>query len=370
MIEKVTFAIDWKCNARCITCDIWKSNTTDRELLSLEEIDNIFKSKCLRKIKSVYLTGGEPFIKRDFAEIVGIIQKNMPQISIGGATNGLTPKLIYEKTRIIQQRYGLNLGMTLSLNGDKEVHDYSRGIEGSFNKVIETYDILRSLGITPPFIFTIFPFNVKYIPWVKRFAEEKGTTVQFGFARYLFNYGINSSKHDIFEEDAFEYSSDSIKEVIYELEKIDEEEIISMSPLIQSIKSYLGEQIFPFKCKVLSRMLVIDPYGNVYPCAGFYDSLKMGNLRQNSLDKIMKSKRAREVEEIIKQNKCQPCDVSCNIVYSLGCQLRYGWASSTSRLKILVGGFIVSKSKYKFMKRVLVELRSRLSHKLRGKNEC
>jgi radical SAM protein with 4Fe4S-binding SPASM domain len=370
MIKEVIFAIDWGCNSRCVTCDLWKSNTTDGELLSLEEIDNIFKSKCLRKIKSVYLTGGEPFIKRDFVEIVGTIKRDIPKVRISGATNGLTPKLIYEKTRIIQQRYGLDLGMTLSLNGGKEVHDYSRGIEGSFDKVSETYDLLRSLGITPSFIFTIFPFNVKYIPWVKRFAEEKTTTVQFGFARYLFNYGGNSSKPDIFEEDTFEYSSDSIKEVIYELKKIDEDEIISMLPLIRSIQSYLGEQIFPFKCKVLSRMLAIDPYGNVYPCAGFYDSLKMGNLRQNSLDEIMKSKCAREVEEIIKQNKCQPCDVSCNIVYSLGCQLRYGWASSTSRFKILVGGFIVSKSKYKFMKRVLVELRSRLSHKRRGKNEC
>jgi sulfatase maturation enzyme AslB (radical SAM superfamily) len=61
-------------------------------------------------------------------------------------TNGLLPEKVTETTAEILAMIGENrLGITVSLNGEGEMHDIQRGIDGSYKKAIETLKQLNSL---------------------------------------------------------------------------------------------------------------------------------------------------------------------------------------------------------------------------------
>src|SRR3989344_2872711 len=78
-----------KCNARCKHCfidfdhpDIFKGE------LNLEEIDRLTRSLG-KSILNVNLTGGEPFLRKDFFEIVEMYFKNAKINSVYITTNGM-----------------------------------------------------------------------------------------------------------------------------------------------------------------------------------------------------------------------------------------------------------------------------------------
>ena len=62
----------------------------------------------------------------------------------------------------------------ISLNGPPEIHDMTRGIEGSWRKAVETYERLKDM-VHCEFSFTFCRHNVDYFEWVQDFARKKGT---------------------------------------------------------------------------------------------------------------------------------------------------------------------------------------------------
>ena len=61
-----TFIVTWRCNLRCFMCDVWKK--TDHDDMTPDEAKAIFNQ--MPKLDSLRLTGGEPFLRRDFQELV------------------------------------------------------------------------------------------------------------------------------------------------------------------------------------------------------------------------------------------------------------------------------------------------------------
>ena len=59
----VTFIVTWRCNGRCIFCDVWKKQPNIKEELTIEEIKKIFLQ--LKNIDVLRLSGGEPFLRND-----------------------------------------------------------------------------------------------------------------------------------------------------------------------------------------------------------------------------------------------------------------------------------------------------------------
>ncbi|MCP4678097.1 MAG: radical SAM protein, partial [Deltaproteobacteria bacterium] len=107
------------CNLRCIHCEAnagerTKDELTTEEALSL--VDELAESGC----KNVMLTGGEPLVRRDWPLISERLSDNGIEVTI--ITNGL---LVDEKIveRMCESRV---VGVSVSLDGNKEVHDTIR----------------------------------------------------------------------------------------------------------------------------------------------------------------------------------------------------------------------------------------------------
>ncbi|MBI3814304.1 MAG: radical SAM protein, partial [Nitrospinae bacterium] len=69
---KLNFLLTFKCNARCIMCNIWKKRDTPE--LTISEIERFFSKS--NKFSWLDLSGGEIFLRKDIVEVVEIILRN------------------------------------------------------------------------------------------------------------------------------------------------------------------------------------------------------------------------------------------------------------------------------------------------------
>ena len=126
------------CNARCITCSSWREKSTDE--LATAEIHTILTQ--LKDLGSSYLflSGGEPLLRRDLESIIGKARElQFKRIQI--STNGLL--LTKERARNL-----IESGATtfyISLNGLEEVQDLTRGIKGCYERCLSALKSLVEL---------------------------------------------------------------------------------------------------------------------------------------------------------------------------------------------------------------------------------
>ncbi len=137
----LTYFITNRCNERCDHCFYWKDLNVRVEELTLEEIERMVAS--LRHPVSVSFTGGEPFIRKDIAEIARIFNAVNGCRVIGIATNATLADLTIGGCRRILESCDLDrLNVQISLDGRKETHDRIRRIPRAYERTLE---VMREL---------------------------------------------------------------------------------------------------------------------------------------------------------------------------------------------------------------------------------
>lgn len=131
------------CNLKCEHCVYWK-NLNRRDDLTLDEI--ITLSQNLGRLEILALSGGEPFLRKEFAKIChNFIQNNQVE-QIYVPTNGYYTERTVETISEVLKNSNLKLfAVELSLDGMPEFHNHFRGSNDSFQKSMKTYDSLVEL---------------------------------------------------------------------------------------------------------------------------------------------------------------------------------------------------------------------------------
>ena len=136
------------CNLSCEHCFYWK-DLNKRNDLTFEEFERL--SKELGKIEVLNLSGGEPFIRRDFAEICSLFIRNNGVKQIYVPTNGFFTEKTEAAVRKLLENKELALFVAeLSLDGMPEYHNRFRGSPKSFENAMATYDMLARLQQEDP----------------------------------------------------------------------------------------------------------------------------------------------------------------------------------------------------------------------------
>ena len=92
------------------------------------------------KVKFINITGGEPFIREDLAEIVEVAFRKAPRVVI--STSGW-----FEDRVIALAKRFPNIGIRISIEGLSQKNDELRGREGGFDKGLRTLLKLREMGV-------------------------------------------------------------------------------------------------------------------------------------------------------------------------------------------------------------------------------
>jgi MoaA/NifB/PqqE/SkfB family radical SAM enzyme len=136
------------CNMKCDHCFYWRQLNQRTDLTK----DEIFElSRSLGKIENLNLSGGEPFLRKEFAEICLQFIRHNKVRQIYVPTNGWYTKKTVEQMSMILEEPEFDLFVCeLSLDGTEEFHDKFRVAPGGFKKAMETYDALAELQKKDP----------------------------------------------------------------------------------------------------------------------------------------------------------------------------------------------------------------------------
>ncbi|RJQ16108.1 MAG: radical SAM protein [Nitrospiraceae bacterium] len=174
-----------RCNLRCIHC--YQEETDNKELSFIEIKDVIGEIReTLRAWEENYkigfspgfnITGGEPFLRRDFFQILEEIRKDGADIYI--LSNGT---MIDKERAEALSRLGVK-GVQISVEGPLEIHDRIRG-EGSFTKAMRGTGNLLDAGMTVTLNATLSDLNGPYIHELVSLAAGAGVQ-NLGFSRLV-----------------------------------------------------------------------------------------------------------------------------------------------------------------------------------------
>jgi MoaA/NifB/PqqE/SkfB family radical SAM enzyme len=98
------------------------------------------------RFQDLWLSGGEPFLRKDLAEIIRLFYANNGIRGVRIPTNGLpTEQTIKVVKAVLKQCRGLQLEIDISIDGFSETHDRIRAVPGNFQKALVTMAKLEDL---------------------------------------------------------------------------------------------------------------------------------------------------------------------------------------------------------------------------------
>lgn len=164
------YAITHACNSRCPGCTYWSLRRGDE--LSLEEAGHLADELWGFGIRIVTITGGEPFVRADAAEVIRLFHERGFRVTIN--TNGvlLGKGLIGRLSEIGR------LHIVVSLDSlDQDVYLRLRGIR-ALDKALESISALRQENCHEVRIFTVVSAsNYLEVPRIIEFCKANGCRI-------------------------------------------------------------------------------------------------------------------------------------------------------------------------------------------------
>lgn len=311
-------AITYNCNSRCVMCDIWK-------IKDFPELPPSEYAKIPKTLRDINISGGEPFLRTDIADIIAVIQKRCPKARMVISTNGFMPTLIETQMKKILA-IKPDIGVAVSVDGYGDMHEKIRGIPNAWDKDMETIERLQKLGMTNlRLAFTILPENVG--DFAKVYDETKKRGIQFthAFAQSSEHYfgGIqieNNPNIDILKEQYAYVIKQELRG--WNLKRF------ARAFFAKGLYDFAVNKIQPLNIDPGRRFCYIDPRGVVFPSV--VHSYPMGYLTDvSSWDELWQGERAQMAREKVRTDS------------------RRAWMICTARTAIMkhpfeVGQFVLS----------------------------
>lgn len=316
---RLNLAVTYKCNSRCEMCGIWKKETDDLEMTP-REVRSFFTQNPF--FQWVTVTGGEIFLRKDILQIMSAIIESSPRLYLlNFPTNGLSPDIVEEGVRDLLKMRPNRVMVSVSLDGYAELNDKIRGLDGAFEKSIETYKRLRKLksrNFGVMLGMTLSNSNSEYL--TETFDAVKKSIKDFTWKDLHVNVSQKSS-HYYGNEELAEYDPGNILKTLETFMKLkgfptNAVEVMDLSYQRLS-KGFLTTGITPVPCAALRSSCFIDPFWNLYPCTMF--SEKMANLRETNFNfkSCWRSKETNNRRKDIRKGNCPQCWTPCEAYQSI-----------------------------------------------------
>ena len=280
--------LTYRCPMKCKMCNIWFNPTKKEEEIKASDL------RTLPRLKFINLTGGEPFVRDDLAEIVEECYKHTDRIVI--STSGW----FEEKVIALAEKYP-QIGIRISIEGLSCKNDELRGHAGGFDKGLRTLLALKQMGLKDiGFGCTVSNNNSRDMLSLYQLSKSLG--MEFATAAFHNSYYFHKDDNVITNKD----------EVCRNFEQLIAWQLQENHPkswfrawfnmgLINYIEG--GRRMLP--CEAGSANFFIDPFGDVYPCNGLeekYWQKSMGNIHQTpDFMEIWQSARAEEVRAMVRK---------------------------------------------------------------------
>src|SRR5690242_17606211 len=121
-----------RCNSLCRTC-FYFDKLNSRDDLTFDEIARI--SETAGPFRKLWLSGGEPFLRDELAEIVGMFARRNRVGNVNLPTNGLLPDRMWPALdRMIELCPETSIDLNFTIDGLAATHDSIRGVPRGSDK--------------------------------------------------------------------------------------------------------------------------------------------------------------------------------------------------------------------------------------------
>lgn len=309
-LEVVILPLTYRCNAKCAMCGIGDLKEWDE--LSLEKYETIFKeSVWSSNVRSVNITGGEPFLRKDIVELTRLLLNNTKKIDVLVVnTNGIMTEAIigYVKKVIpmCKRERNVNLKIYISLDGIGKSHDKIRKVSQCFEKVNHTIQKLNQLKRMYDFDIvincTVTKDNYKNVYDVYEYACNNGVEINYTYAMVSQIYFQNKGKVTDLKKSEKEYFINFLRMFV------ETEEGAAMSSYYRNLIRMLEGEYRQVGCIFQEKGVFIHPNGNIFRC--WVHDKKIGNIKNNTLSEIWAKQNEKCTVNDIKK-KCQSCFNNC-----------------------------------------------------------
>lgn len=326
--KRMVLFVTKKCNLRCRHC-FYIPHVSPAPGMSLSQIKKIARS-TQNNLKQVIFTGGEPFLREDFPEIVSSFAENGCKTA-NIITNGTMPG----KTRLfldrILQETKIQLVFMVSLDGPPAVHDKIRRVPGSAEKTFQTLFLLSKYYQKHPgrfgnvFVSTsINRLNLNFL------SQTIAAVKPFKNIQHAFNFTRSTDLHTFGAPQGFLSGFDVSEKIMLNLNEmksvlrhLDREywkrgnvpllSLINRQTMIETIR-ILEKKTGNFNCSAGKTEIIVYPEGDVAIC----EMLKpVGNLKETDYDLTGFYQRHKEKFQAKKMCRCtHDCAILSSIRFS------------------------------------------------------
>ena len=296
-----------RCNLHCKHCYQQSFSGREPDGLEINQVIDQFKDLLTKlgkntptgKIKGhINITGGEPYLRADFFDILEVLHANKDHFSYGILANGT---LINRKAAKNTARFAPSF-VQVSMEGSRDTHDSIRGI-GSYAKTIKGIIRLRRHGIPTLISFTAHKKNYREFPDVARMGRRLRVSRVWADRFIPEKNDEGSIANVLTPEQTEEFIS-----ILHKSRK-------SLWPplTLTKIQTHRALQFLsngnknPYTCSAGKSLMTLMPNGDVYPCRRL--PILAGNVNYKSLWEIYRhSGIFNSLRDDNKRNKgCEGC---------------------------------------------------------------
>ena len=287
-------AVTYRCNAHCLMCNVWKSRETDA--LRPEHM-----RKLPPRLKTINLSGGEPFLRKDLPAFVAEARRQCPNARITISTNAYLPRRIAGMMNEIR-RIDPAIRLAVSLDGIGAAHDRVRGDEGAFASVMELIDELTAGGFRGLRLsMTLFKDNLDQLLDVAGLARRRGLELGIVAAHVAETHlGLEQAPTDGMGADLKE----PFQRIITEWLRSWRPKQWLRAHFAYNTYRYLAGRRWRFRCRAGGDFFFLQADGTVYSCS--VRGRPMGNILHQSWQEIWQGPRGQQARDFVSQ-----CPESC-----------------------------------------------------------
>lgn len=325
------FCITGRCNLKCEFCEMGQAVTDSKDLTTNEVRDIIDELKDWR-IKWLYITGGEPFVRKDIWEIIEYCLEN--GISLFRlCTNGTLLNNLDTSEKKLLRRSVKRLIISLdSVNPAK--HDEIRGVKGTFEK-IRTFLELAKRDERLPDISLASVITADTYPDIARlieFGHVYGVKhINFQPVNFLSNFpdfdAVVDKNRFLLKTEKLGVLKETIKQTIILAKSLNVSSNLEMLEkwiaeyfLYSESKEYFFDEVLAnFVCSKPFNYLHIHYNGDLLPCTMLprIDNIIGKNIRESWEKRILAYRKRLLRKEYFPQCRSCFCEFPANLRNSL-----------------------------------------------------
>ncbi len=265
-------AVTYRCNSRCVMCNIW-------QIKEFPEITPESYLKLPKSIKDLNISGGEPFLREDLPEIIKNVSLACPKANINISTNGFLVERIREILPKVKNIFP-QIRISISIDGIGETHEKVRRVPNAWDKVVETVRFCRNeLQIKHvKMAFTLNDLNYRELQKAYEWSEKLGCEFTMAVAHssdIYFGKDNNLNFEAVDVEKQFSY-------IVNDLLKSFNPKNWVRAYFVNGLKNICAGEKRPLESFAGEDFFYLDPRGDVYPSV--VDNVIMGNI--NDFDKF------------------------------------------------------------------------------------